>query len=138
MSRIWTVCLLLMFWIAQAWSQEPTSMEPSSELQMVPLESCLRELMQLEKTAQQQLTQLDQQWQERLTRLASDYEARLRDVAVEAAAEAARPLLVELAGTRAERDAIRAELDRYRTRTRWYGAAAIVAIIVVLIGWAVH
>ena len=89
-----------------AQSPEPTSPESSSESLTVPLQTCLDEL-----------TALEQSCQEKLKQLASDYEEQLRRAVERAAAEAARPLLIEIAGLRAERDAWKRAAAEAKGRT---------------------
>lgn len=75
--------LLLTCWMLPASEPEPTLPVPSSEQPMVPLQTCLDELTQQEQLFQQTLNQLE-----------SAFAVRLRSTAEQAAADAARPLLV--------------------------------------------
>jgi len=109
-------CLLLMCSPLLAEQPAPTSQAPSDGSQMVPLETCLSELTKLEQTAREQVAELTKRYDERLTRLATDYETRLREAVVQAAAEAAKPLLAELAAAKAERDVAVANYHAARTR----------------------
>jgi len=103
---IWPVLLLATCSPLPAEQLVPISPEPSSVEPMLPLRICEEELTKLEQKSIAQLTQQE-----------SDFAARLRVAVTEAAADAARPLLVELAGVRAERDA----WARQVRAARWIG-----------------
>lgn len=97
----------------------PAQETQSGEQEMVPLATCLEELKKLETLSD-----------ELLTKQSADFETRLRQAVLEASADTARPLLVEIAGLRAERD--------YYKRFRWLytliGLSAGVAAGAILTG----
>lgn len=111
----------------------PAQEAQSSQPLMVPLSLCEEQLTLLEQTAQQELAQQESEWQARLTRLASDYEQRLRRAVEAAAADTARPLMVELAGVRAERDSWKAAVVNARVTSfaGWLFGAACLGLLVV-------
>lgn len=115
-------------------AQEPQSSQPL----MVPLSLCEEQLTLLEQKAQQELTQLDSEWQSRLLRLESDCYQELRKAVEKAAADTARPLLVELAGVREERDSWKESVVNARLTgfAGWLFGAACLGLLVV--SWATN
>jgi hypothetical protein len=73
----------------------PTSPESSGPVLMVPLATCEAELNALEQKSLEQLRKVE-----------TDFAQRLRISVEAAAADAARPLLIELAAERAAREAL--------------------------------
>lgn len=116
---LWPVLLLLMFSPLPVRPAEVTSPESSPPSATVPLQTCLDEL-----------TRLEQKSIEQVTRLESDFAERLRLAVTVAAAEAVKPLLVELSGVTAERDA--ALLSRGIWRVVGIGSIATVVVTIVV------
>jgi len=115
---LWPVLLLLMFSPLPVRPAEVTSPESSPPSATVPLQTCLDELMRLEQKSIEQVTRLE-----------SDFAERLRLAVTVAAAEAVKPVLVELAGVTAERDAYR------RVVLRWQIAAVGVGVGAAALGF---
>jgi hypothetical protein len=65
-------------------------------------------LTRLEETAQAELKRQESEWQARLTTLETDFAERLRAAVQQAAAEAVRPVLLELARVERQRQVWRA------------------------------
>lgn len=107
------ICLLVTCWTAPALQLARISEEPSSGSPLMPRSECERLLSELEETAIEAVTQLETEYDERLQKLGDEHEAILRQATEKAAAEAVKPLLVELAGSRAEVQALR--VSRLRT-----------------------
>lgn len=89
MKRLLVLVVCLMVLLSPLLAQE----KQSSEEPMVPLALCEKELRALETKSIEQLT-----------KLSTDFEVRLREAVTGAAADTARPLMVEIAGLKAERD----------------------------------
>jgi len=111
-ASVLLVCLTLASWTL------PAQEQPSQPQQMVPLQTCLDELTALEAKCTEQLTQLE-----------NDCAERLRQACEQAAADALRPALVELAGVRAERDVYRSVMETERYRKGVWRAVAVGGII---------
>ena len=83
-----------------------------AEQLMVPLERCEAELTLLEQKCLEQLTQLENDCAQRL---------------LTTAAETARPLLIQIAGLKAERDVALQAAKVARGRVWWVSAVSLVA-----------
>jgi hypothetical protein len=97
-SLVW-IPMLLLLTCSMLPAEQPgqTSPEPSSEQPMVLLSIC-----------EEELTKLEQKSIEQVTKLESDFAERLRAAVQQAAADAVRPVLVELARVERQRRVWRA------------------------------
>jgi hypothetical protein len=107
------ICLLVMSSTASALQLARISEEPSTGSPTMPRSECEQLLTELETICIETVTQLESEYDERLKSVGEEHEAILRQATEQAAAEAVKPLLVELAGSRAEVQALR--LSRLRT-----------------------
>ena len=111
-------CLMLTLSIGLA-AQTPSS-EPQTE--------CEKALTELEQTCLDELTRLESEYDARLMQQGLDCEAAIR----KAAADVAKPLLVEIAGLRAERNAAA------RQRVWWglggIGVGLVAGILIGILG----
>ena len=121
--------VVLLVCLMRTCSPLPAQETLSSEQPMVPLQTCLDELTLFETLAHEQVTQLTTLFQEQVTKLENAYAERVRTVAVEAAAGAARPLLVELAGVKAEGAVYKRMLLRWQAGG-WAGMGGSAALAV--------
>lgn len=88
-ASVWLACLMLILFVTPA--LEAQSSEQQTE--------CEKALTELEQTCVDELTKLSNEYEERLRQLEQDCAAAIQT----AVAETAKPLLVEIAGLKAER-----------------------------------
>jgi hypothetical protein len=114
---LWTVLLLARCWPLPAQQVEATSPEPSPPSLTVPLQTCLDELDKQLQTDKAELERQNSEWTQRTLKLSSDFAEQLRVAVNQAAAEAVKPLVIELAGVRTESKVYQSRVMRWQVAT---------------------
>ena len=97
-KRFSMVCLMLML------STVPMLQSQPNESPTMLVSECEKALNELEQTSLDELTKLESEYDLQLKKLGDEYAKALSVATVAAVAEASRPLLVEIAGLKAQRN----------------------------------
>lgn len=97
-KRFSMVCLMLML------STVPMLQSQPNESPTMLVSECEKALNELKQTSLDELTKLESEYDLQLKKLGDEYAKALSVATVAAVAEASRPLLVEIAGLKAQRN----------------------------------